>query len=154
MVRLTPMDADRFDPYVERQIHAYSQDHIRAGNWSAKEGLSEARKQFRKLLPKGLHTPNHYFYFVRAGEPEDDVGAIWLAIEPRGAFVYDLIIFEPFRRRGYAEQAMRLLEAVARDKGARKLSLHVFGDNLGARRLYAKLGFVETDLLMSKPIQS
>ncbi len=77
---------------------------------------------------------------------------IWLAIEPRGGFVYDLRVFETYRRRGYAEQAMRLIEQVAREKGVGKVSLHVFGDNLGARKLYTKLGYSETNVLMSKSL--
>ncbi len=77
---------------------------------------------------------------------------IWLAIEPRGGFVYDLKVFEPFRRQGHAEHAMRLLEQVVRDHGAQKLSLHVFGDNHGARQLYVKLGYAETNVMMSKSL--
>lgn len=152
MVRLAPMAADQFGPYIEQLIQTYAQEHIRTGRWSAQEGVAEARKEVERLLPKGRETADHYFFSIRAGEPPDDVGVLWLAIEPRGGFVYDLLIFERFRRHGYAEQAMRLVEAVAKEKGARKLSLHVFANNAGARRLYSKLGFIETDLVLSKPI--
>jgi ribosomal protein S18 acetylase RimI-like enzyme len=95
---------------------------------------------------------NHFFFTIIAGSPDEKVGAIWLAVEPRGGFVYDLLIFERFRRMGYAEEAMRAIERVAIEKGARKLSLHVFGDNPGARKLYAKLGYAETNLIMSKSV--
>jgi ribosomal protein S18 acetylase RimI-like enzyme len=146
------MSSSDFDPFMDRLIRSYAEDHIRAGRWTAAEGVTEARKEVQKLLPAGLVTPNHFLLTVVAGSPEEKVGAIWLAKEPRGGFVYDLLIFEPFRRRGYAEEAMRELEQVAREAGISKLSLHVFGDNQGARKLYAKLGYVETNVIMSKTL--
>ena len=154
VVRLIPMEPAELDPYLDRLVRSYSEDHIRAGRWSAKEGLDEARKEVQRLLPGGLETPNHFLYTVVGGSPEAKVGVIWLALEPRGGFVYDLLIHPSFRRRGYAEEAMRLLEQVAKEKGARKLFLHVFADNLGARNLYVKLGYVETNVVMSKPLSA
>ncbi len=44
------------------------------------------------------------------------------------------------------------MEKIARDKGAQKISLHVFGYNLGARKLYTKLGYAETNVAMSKAL--
>jgi ribosomal protein S18 acetylase RimI-like enzyme len=47
---------------------------------------------------------------------------------------------------------MILVEGVARKNGALRLSLQVFGTNQGARKLYVKLGYVETNVAMSKPL--
>lgn len=152
VVRLVPMEPADFDAYLDRLVRSYAEDHIRAGRWTPEEGLAEARKEVQKLLPAGLQTANHFLYTIVADPPDEKVGVSWLAIEPRGGFVYDLLIFEDFRRKGYAEGAMRALERMAEAKGARKLSLHVFGDNLGARKLYTKLGYAETNVLMSKPL--
>lgn len=49
---------------------------------------------------------------------------------------------------------MCLVERVAREKGASRISLLVFGHNPAARRLYAKLGNSETNVVMSKPLGS
>lgn len=144
------MGSADFDPYLDRLIRSYAEEHIRSGRWTAEEGLAESRKEVQKLLPAGPKTPNHFLYTIIGGSPEEKVGVTWLASEPRGGFVYDLLIFDSFRRRGYAEEAMRVLERVAKEKGIRKLSLHVFGDNLGARKLYIKLGYAETNVVMSK----
>ncbi len=114
--------------------------------------MAEARKEVQKLLPAGGDTPSHFFFTVVAGPTEEKVGAIWLAIEPRGGFVYDLQIFQPFRRRGYAEEGRLLLERVAQEKVAQKFSLHAFGDNPAARHLHAKLGYTETNVVMSKQL--
>jgi ribosomal protein S18 acetylase RimI-like enzyme len=152
MVRLVPMVATEFGPFLDQLIRSYAEENIRAGLWSEEEGLVEARKQIQALLPAGRETPNHFFLTILSDAAEEKVGAIWFAVEPRGGFVYDLLILEPFRRRGYAEQAMVLLERIAREKGARKLLLQVFGDNEGARKLYSKLGYAERAIAMSKTL--
>ena len=152
MVRLVPMDPGEYGPYMDRLLRFYAKENITAGRWTEKEGLAEAQKQIQGLLPAGRETPNHFFLTIVADPAEEKVGAIWLAVEPRGGFIYDLLIFEPFRRHGYAEQAMILLEGVARKNGALRLSLQVFGTNQGARKLYVKLGYVETNVAMSKPL--
>ena len=152
MVRLVAMDPAEFDPYFEAMTEEYLQENIRAGRWSAEEAPTEVAKQLQGLLPSGRSTPNHWFFTIRSEASEETVGTAWLAVEPRGAFVYDIKVFEEFRRRGYAEGAMRLLEAVAREQGATKILLHVFGYNAGARKLYQKLGYAETNVMMAKPL--
>ena len=152
MVQLTPMDSAEFGPYMERLIKRYGSEHVRTGRWTEQEGPTEARKEIERVLPSGLHTPNNFIFAIVSNPSDPHVGTVWLAIEPRGGFVYDLEISEAFRRKGYAEAAMRLLEPIARAKGASKLSLHVFGDNHGARALYRKLGYSETNVAMSKAL--
>lgn len=146
------MESAEFDPYLDRLIRTYAEDRIRSGQWAAEGGLAEPRKEVEKLLPVGLQTPSHFLYTFVRGSREEKVGVVWLAREPRGGFVSDLLIFDSFRRQGYAEEAMRVLEDVAKEKGIRKRSLYEFGDNLGARRPYAKLGYVETNVVMSKTL--
>jgi ribosomal protein S18 acetylase RimI-like enzyme len=84
------------------------------------------------------------------------VGMLWFAVErrPAGAraFVYDVEVFEPFRRRGYAEQAFKAMEERVRELGLNTISLHVFGHNHAARTLYEKLGYIATNLNMSKTL--
>jgi ribosomal protein S18 acetylase RimI-like enzyme len=152
MVSLEPMDSSDFEAYIANLVQHYAASHVRTGRWTAEEGPQKARAEVDGLLPSGLGTPNHYLFRILAGEPPARVGVIWLAIEPHGGFIYDLEIFEPHRRRGFAEEAMRLIEGVAREKGADTLSLHVFGDNASARRLYGKLGYAETNVRMSKSL--
>jgi RimJ/RimL family protein N-acetyltransferase len=152
MVRLKPMEAADYGPFMEKLLVSYAADHIRTGRWTEEEGLREARAEVEKFLPNGRDTPNHYFFSIFGGEPEQKVGAVWLSIEPQRAMVLDLLVDEEHRKRGYAEAAMRLLEPIAREKGAEKIALHVFGDNVGARKLYTKLGYLETNVLMAKSL--
>jgi ribosomal protein S18 acetylase RimI-like enzyme len=68
------------------------------------------------------------------------------------AFVYNIEVYPDFRRRGYAEAAMKELEVVARRMGAETIRLHVFGHNAAARPLYVKLGYEPTNIVMAKSL--
>jgi ribosomal protein S18 acetylase RimI-like enzyme len=148
------MPDTEFDPYLRSLIQEYAEDSARVGRWTTEEAPVEALKQIQGLLPAGRDTPNHLFFTITSDPPPERVGTIWVAIEPRGAFVYDLKVFPTFRRKGYAEAAMRELEPVVRGRGAARMLLHVFGDNSGARKLYAKLGYEETNVMMAKSLSA
>lgn len=103
MVRLVPMEAGEFGPYLPTLARDYAAEHVRTGRWAPEEGLPKTQEEIRQILRAGPETPNHYLFTIVAGTPEERVGMVGLAIEPRGGFVYDLSIREPHRRQGYAE---------------------------------------------------
>lgn len=49
-----------------------------------------------------------------------------------------------YRGQGGAEQLLDAVAAAARERGARRLVIHVTGDNVVANRCYARYGFVPT----------
>jgi ribosomal protein S18 acetylase RimI-like enzyme len=153
-VTLRPMVQAEYDAWVAHVIADYAAEKVAAGNWTADEALDRSRNEVADLLPQGAATPQqHLFSVVAEGEPEP-VGVLWFAEigERRQAFVYDLEIHPPYRRRGYAEGAMRAAEAEARALDLETIALHVFGHNRAARALYAKLGYEETNVNMAKRV--
>ena len=156
MVRLVPMSQTEFEAYVENLVREYAQSQVDAGNWTAEEALELARESTHRLLPQGLATENQYLLSIEDGTLGEKVGVLWFAVEDREggrrAFVYDVEIDEAYRRRGYATRAFQALEARVRDLGLPRIMLHVFGSNHAARALYAKLGFEEVDLILSKTV--
>lgn len=54
-----------------------------------------------------------------------------------------LNISEEHRGKGYSKILLRFIAATARGQGATGLTLDVFPDNLIARRLYDKFGFIQ-----------
>jgi GNAT superfamily N-acetyltransferase len=60
----------------------------------------------------------------------------------RDAFLTELFLEPRLRGQGLGNEAMKHLEAVAREHGARALHLMVLDENLVARRLYASHGYV------------
>jgi ribosomal protein S18 acetylase RimI-like enzyme len=91
--------------------------------------------------------------FNEAGER---VGYAWFVPEDRPfgrvVFIYDIAVDPAHRRKGYAQAALGEIEAFARERGCVGVQLHVFGGNTGARRLYQRAGYVETDVTMIKRV--
>jgi RimJ/RimL family protein N-acetyltransferase len=157
MVTLVPMTQAEFESYLEAAIREYADDHVRAGNWAAEGALERSRQEFDALLPQGVNTPQQYVFSIHADDADRNIGMLWFAdrraTPGHCAWIYDFVIQEEYRGRGYGALAMRALEDQVRAVGLDKISLHVFGDNRVARGLYAKMGYVETNVLMSKKLQ-
>ncbi len=70
----------------------------------------------------------------------------------RGIYVFGVEVAEPARRQGVARAAFLALEEIARQRAHSFISLHVFGHNHGARRLYETLGYQPTSITMRKDV--
>ena len=158
MVRLVPMTNEEFQRFLEHDIREYALERTQAGYWTEQEATEESRKAHLELLPEGLQTADHYLYTIREATSGEAVGVIWMSAtmnSPRpSGFILDLEIDEPFRRKGYAKEAMLELEEIARRMGIQQLGLHVFAHNDGARRLYESLGYRVASLNMVKPLDA
>jgi ribosomal protein S18 acetylase RimI-like enzyme len=152
-VQLAPMSAEEFEKWKPANIADYAKQHTIGGRWTADEAQHKSREEFESLLPQGLATPDHRLYSIVRSTDRKATGMLWIQIQsaPRPAsFVFNIEIFKPFRRRGYGTQAMKLLEQEARSLGLENIRLHVFGHNAAARSLYEKLGYVATNIQMTK----
>lgn len=156
MVRLEKMAAEDFDTYIEKLTANYAKDNVRSGRWTREEALEKSVSQINSLLPERIKTQNHVFFSIVDEGTGDVVGYIWLHIAPgegpKKAFIYDLIIFEKFRKRGYGRAALVALEEYAKEKGIASISLHVFAHNAAALSLYRKMGYEVTSMNMTKNI--
>jgi len=157
MIQLLPMTPLEYEPWLAQAIADYADDKVRAGTWEAGDAIERSRNDFQQLLPDGLASPDNYLYCVWSDDAPLDtpVGVLWIAVlrrKPAQAFVYDFVIFEPYRRRGYGGQALRALEDKVRGLGLDTIGLHVFGHNHGAIALYEKAGYEVTDINMSKKV--
>jgi len=81
---------------------------------------------------------------------------IWFVVTDKAlhpsAFIYDFVIYEEFRRRGYGRQTLTALEEKAKELGLDTISLHVFGHNQAAIALYQQAGYETTSLYMAKKL--
>jgi ribosomal protein S18 acetylase RimI-like enzyme len=155
VVELVPMRVDEYQRWLPASIADYAGEHVKGGRWSPREALRQARKEHETLLPKGLSTRGHHLLSIVRLLDRKTVGMLWFGIEKAPspcAFVYNLEIFKGFRRRGYARQAMKLLENEAMRLHLDSIRLDVFGHNGPARALYDELGYVATNVRMRKRI--
>lgn len=157
MVRLEPMDDATFATWQEASIREYAAEKVEAGAWPASDALERSRREFAQELPDGRATAGHEVRSV-VTDAGERVGMVWFATEERPfgrvVFIYDISIEPAHRRRGYAQAALAEVEAYARDHGLVGVQLHVFGANAGARELYRRAGFVETDVTMLKRVDA
>jgi GNAT superfamily N-acetyltransferase len=155
-VRFIELDDGPYREYSKALVRDYAADKVRAGAWSQAEAEGRAARDVDELLPEGPATRGHFLYSVKDDSSGIDVGTVWFALRNSGVspsvWIYDIIISEDFRRKGYASRTLELVEDRARALGARGVELHVFGHNKGARALYEKVGYKETSITMAKPI--
>ena len=155
MIRLEPMDEATYQAWREATVRDYAQEKVESGNWLAEEALDRSEASFLELLPEGRLTAGHEIRSMvnKAGDP---VGYAWFVPEDkpfgRVAFIYDIAVDPEHRRKGYAQAALGEIETWARDHDLVGVQLHVFGGNSGARELYRRAGFVETDVTMLKRV--
>ena len=147
-------DSD-YQRWSDRSKISYAQEKQKANGYTDEEAREIAETSFAKLLPQGPRTPDHYLRTVR-DEAGELVGFYWFAAtgaaNNRKAFIYDIIIEESMRSRGFGRKTMELIEAEVRDLGLKSVALHVFTNNKVAVSLYESLGFESTDIVMEKKL--
>lgn len=155
MVQLVPMTEGEYQQFLAWSIPDYAQEQAKSGAWELEEALERGRRTFDELLPDGLSTPDQFLFSIES-EGKKPVGYLWYGVREEGerryAALYELVIFEEYRRRGYASQALSALEDEVQGEGVEQIILHVFGHNQGARALYRKSGYVERNVTMVKEI--
>lgn len=155
MIRLEPMDETTYQAWLEWTIGDYAREKVEVGTWPAVDALERSEREFADLLPDGRTTAGHEIRSMVNGDGVR-VGYAWFVPEDRPfgrvVFIYDIAVDEIHRRRGYAQAALAEIEAFALEHGCVGVQLHVFGGNTGARELYRRAGYVETDVTMIKRV--
>lgn len=152
MSRLEPLQQAEFERFLERAIREYAEDHVRNGNWSADGAYEKSRKEFERHLPEGIHSPDQYLYSI-VDDDDNKIGVLWVQIKDHKAFIFDFVIDELFRGKGYGKQALAALDEKLRAMSVESIGLHVFGDNTTAQGLYKKMGYRITGIHMKKTLK-
>jgi ribosomal protein S18 acetylase RimI-like enzyme len=152
MVKLIKMLQSEFEPYLERGVHEYAADHVRNGNWTAEEALEKSRKQFQDLLPEGVNSQDQFLYSIVDEETNNKMGLLWVQVRGQNAFIYDFLLDEEFRGKGFGKQALAAMDEELKSMNVQSVGLHVFGDNTNAQELYKKMGFQVTGMHMKKKL--
>ena len=128
------MTEEQFAAFRQESLASYADDLLANGaNKSRKEAEEEALSEFSELLPQGHLTPRHFLLHI-FNEQGEKVGYLWYdQLGLSKAFIDDLCIYPPYRRRGYALSALQLLETQIQ---LPHITLHVFENNQPASKLY------------------
>jgi ribosomal protein S18 acetylase RimI-like enzyme len=156
MVQLIPMDEATYERFLEWAVSDYAQEQVKAGTWKREDALQLAEKAFESLLPEGLSSPNQYLDVLVDETRDRRIGFLWYGVRDgegeKIVALYEIVIFEAYRRQGYGSESLRALEKRVKELGVSKILLHVFGHNEPARALYRKLGYVERNVTMAKEL--
>jgi GNAT superfamily N-acetyltransferase len=137
-LELRDMSGERFDEFYADLVRDYA-DELHAAGMSRESADEQSRTQSAQLMPDGVDSDGQQFFTAWVGD--DPVGHLWLSTERPMAFVYDIVVHEDQRRKGYGEAIMNAGAIWAREHGHPSLGLNVFAHNPGARALYDKLGY-------------
>jgi len=154
-VELVPINEGDFRVYLETQIHEYANEKVKAGTWNEHEAHVLSKESFMELLPAGKDTPGHAIMTITDATTRDKVGVLWVQwenMEHRSSYIWDIIIYEKFRKKGYGTLALKSLEKMVKERGLSSITLHVFGHNKAAISLYRSLGYLCADIIMKKEI--
>jgi ribosomal protein S18 acetylase RimI-like enzyme len=154
-VKLLPISEEDFRRYLKSEILEYAKEKVKSGNWEEREAFDLSTKSFRNLLPGGRETSGHSIMSIVDSISKDKVGVLWVEWnnkEHNASFIWDIIIYDNFRRKGYGSAALKQLEKMAVEKGSSGISLHVFGHNKAAISMYESLGYYATNIIMKKDI--
>ncbi|HVK61768.1 MAG TPA: GNAT family N-acetyltransferase [Bdellovibrionales bacterium] len=156
MIELRLMTESGFEKYRAESLLSYADNKKKAENLTDTQAKQVAEDSFNTLLPIGIETPDHFLFDVVEQGSGDVVGTLWFAKKSDKAqayaWVYDIVLKESARGKGYGQKTMELLEVEAQKRGLSAISLHVFGFNEVAQNLYRKLGFKPTNIVMAKDL--
>lgn len=154
VVSLVKMSVEEFSVWCTRSIENYRDENIKNGMTHA-EAQKKSDDDFGRLLTDGVKTVDQHIFAIKE-DGSKWIGTLWFGVrgpsDNRKAFIYDIILDDETRGKGYGKLAMQLLEAEVKKIGLRHIGLHVFGHNKIARGLYEKLGYETTDLNMEKTL--
>lgn len=155
-ISLDPITDEEFAAWLLPAVRGLAREHVTSGQWSPDDALGFSKAHFARLLPDGPRSDQQHVFTIRDTANGAAVGTLWIGMRLKAdsleAYVYDIVINEDGRGRGYGRAAMLAAASRARELGAQSVGLHVFGHNAAARSLYASLGFIETNISMSLPL--
>jgi len=156
MTILSPMSEAFYQQFNKIMSDHYAAENVKAGRWPQENAQARARGEIAQLLPQGVATTDNYLFEIKADDQGETVGYIWLATSERqgerSAFIYEVTVFEAFRRQGHARAAFLQLEDKVRVLGLGSIGLNVFYHNTGAQALYSSLGYAPTNMTMVKTL--
>ncbi|WP_179867325.1 GNAT family N-acetyltransferase [Terribacillus saccharophilus] len=151
---LRKMTEDDFDKYIEEFIPDYAKDLTDNFLLPADLALEESKQLMDSLLPDKQESDSQSVYNIYSIEEEKNIGVIWYNIQPdsKKVFIYHILVYEDFRKKGYATRVLQQLESDMKARGITSLGLSVFGNNSGAYNLYKKLGYNTASISMGKTL--
>ena len=145
MVKLDRPTQEEFDRWFRLSTERQAEDRAWVNGTDAETERAQLDAVITVLLPAGMDSPNHAFRIAR-DETGEELGFVWVGVlpdAPAGACIlFDIYVHEKHRGHGIAQAVLGQMFDLLRADGVTTVELHVRADNVPARALYARLGFV------------
>jgi ribosomal protein S18 acetylase RimI-like enzyme len=157
-LRLRPLRDDEFPEFLAFLRKEYVRSMVEEAGMTTEAAEDKADADHASLFPDRAPQPHHRISLIEEATTGARAGHLfWGERQPPGslrsrAYLYELYVEEPFRRRGVGRRVLELLEDEARAEGLPGIDLNVWGGNAGARALYRAAGFDEKAVFMSKEL--
>jgi ribosomal protein S18 acetylase RimI-like enzyme len=142
MIRLVVLPDEDLEEWLALMWADYRSQLLGSG-LSAEEASLNIEQNAKALFDNGVPNEDQRVFHVM--DEEVKVGSLWLATREKHTaglwYVYDIMIDEEFRGKGFGRSTMRAAEDYVKSQGGTILELNVFGPNGVARALYESLGY-------------
>ena len=153
MIRLVPKPDQDLKVWLTAMWADYRKQLLGTG-FTSEEASQNIEQNETALFVDGAPNDDQRIFDVM--DDETKVGSLWLATrEERNAgewYVYDIVIDEEFRGKGFGRSTMQVAEGYVTSQGGTRLALNVFGPNAVARGLYESLGYKTMNIGMRKDL--
>jgi ribosomal protein S18 acetylase RimI-like enzyme len=135
------VDADR--PFLETLYRSVRWDELAPTGWPDEAKLAFLDSQFdlQHRQYAGAFAGADFWIVEHEGAP---VGRFYVERTPAQLHLVEISLLTAWRGKGFGGALIGMLQDEVRAGGARRVVLSVDRTNFGARRLYQRLGFVET----------
>jgi len=150
-LKLIPKNEQEKEQFLEKTTIDYAEGLAKANDLTAEKALEISKKQIERALNPEKDTVQTHVVSV-VDEMTQEVGGIWFTIntENKKAYIYQILIEEVHRGKGYGKAAMHELHEFCKKENIEKIGLSVFGWNTLAFELYKKLGYEMVQTSMRK----
>lgn len=155
MLIAKPISITAFTTYRAYTLNSLASELARVRYLTSEQAHSAAERSLKALFPEDRPDAKDQFIFELISG-ENIVGILHFgikrdAMEPY-IYLWDILIHDSFRGRGYGREAMKILETKSNELGFKRIMFHVFGDNHVARKLYESLGYTISSVWMEKKL--
>ncbi|HCR41195.1 MAG TPA: hypothetical protein DIW41_09875, partial [Lachnospiraceae bacterium] len=130
----------------EYSINNHASELMKEMDISFEDALSQTEAEVQEMLPDGMNTKDNSLMVIEDIPGSRNVGSIWYLYEVTDGvqqiFLCDFVIDESERKKGYATEALSVMERNAIEYGCKVSVLFVAKENEPAQKLYAKCGYI------------
>ncbi|HAX50465.1 MAG TPA: hypothetical protein DDY59_04940 [Lachnospiraceae bacterium] len=145
-VNLRKMTSKEYDVFYEYSINNHASELMKEMDISFEDALSQTEAEVQEMLPDGMNTKDNSLMVIEDIPGSRNVGSIWYLYEVTDGvqqiFLCDFVIDESERKKGYATEALSVMERNAIEYGCKVSVLFVAKENEPAQKLYAKCGYI------------